>query len=764
MKEIKTVVKAKRDSKVISTLAVILLYCLETSEFKDRYEFSDSGSAIEEDKSLDAPKKELIIDGVQAVAAYILGGFDWPAFSDLVKEFAKEDAASSNSGTMPTQNADLHTRKPSQDVVGHLVKFLSKSKSTPAGDNLVLEAFFSDQEPSTTASKRPLGISTYFALASLALNIPGRLEDFFKIPAAHSRGKELPAVKSILALGFLLRQAGKRFSPEACKELISDLSGIWVKDAKLAKEIAENQALLTPLFEMSGAVEDQKLLKMQATLLSSLPPALQSLAWLHLKGSPLYKISVLNEALSLVPPTTAADKHADKADAKCILYAYAIEDVLGFHDLNVGKSTEFLSSAGKLLLLADRLDLIYVSAPGLSWLDERLNESSEDSVIKSEGVVQREGGMLRVLLKVLFLAVKHDVSEGLLAVAMLRYLIFRGKSEKKRIKEHLGLKRAAKPKSKSKRAVKYNLLDIILRRDLDSMKQYSTISEFYTKKVIGGDVSVLDPRKIQKSAAQFGRETNFFEHSHTLMMYILCELFHLMHFELLGITSYKKLPTTAAMIIKAVEAYRSHQKLVSGKYKCLVQLLTDLIKSDKREELASSMLGAFEKLSEILRPRIQSCLPDNGNAPNLGNVWSALDLEKKEADDIRQHWEILASSEESKAQMDSFERFKRKWHEFVKSLMSMVKADSEILTTVLLKPEVLGTIQPYILLLTGYQFCRLDQEIIRAASRRRLVRGENAELAKFRLELLARVRAKFAGIGVPKSKIGRQIRYAAFFS
>ncbi len=765
--------KAKRDSKVLSTLAVVLQYCLDASDAKENLDYLESASVSEDDKCADSrqneglyprsAKKETVIDAVQAVAMFVLGGFDWPVFADLVKDFAKEDAAASTpnqqkAGTVSPALAATQTKRMQRDVVGLLVKSLSKHKGT---ESLVLEAFFSDAE----VGKKAVGVATYLAMSALALGGTDRLEKCYDIESAASNAappaeKHHHAIRSLPVYEFMLRQATKRFTPDACLELVGDLSAMW---DKLAKEIGENLSVLIPIFELSGVSEDPRLAHISAELLCSLPPATQGQVWAHMRGSAVYQASVLSESISLASVWTGPDKHPEKPMVKCTLYAYAVEDVLA-NDSTVARSKEFLLAAARLVLMADRLDMMYTSVPTLAWMDERLLATAFPKEEHESAIVQREGSVLRVLFKALLMAAKFDATPDVSSIKLIRYLLFRDRTDRKAVKQCFGIGRdksgsVPKAKSKSKRPArqKYSLIDLVFKRDPDAVKQHSGISEFYLKKSIWNDTSVLDPRRIQKSAPALAKEANFFEQPHTMMMYILCELFHLMHFELLGVTSYKKMSAvTAAVMAKTSEAYRSHQKIPSGKYRCLLQILGDIVKSDTKGELPSVVLGNLDKFAEVLRPRLQSYLPDNGLV-NLGNTWSVLDLEptgRKESGELKLKWELV---EDPKAkQTDGLEKVRRKWHELFKSFVGMMRTDPEMLSTMLLRPEVVSTVQPYILLLTGNQFCRLDQSIAESSAKRKLgsSRRETLEVARFRQELTGKVRAKFDSIGIPKSKIG----------
>ena len=776
MKEVKAAVKAKKDSKVISTLAVILRHCLSAPSRKKE----ETPGIPEEDKCSDAksqkcddnvseypksPEKEQIIDAVRAIALYIIGSIDWGIFADLVKEFAKEDSlispipVSQSKFPVPSPPAAVGGRG-RLDVVGHLIKHLGKSGKT--SESIVLDSFFSDFPGESSAGKM-VGMKTYFALSALAFDTPEKLAASFGIvlpPPSGRRGKEERIIRSQQFYELLLRQAAKRFLPEACKELVNDLVGMWGKDARFSKEIFEAPALLRALFGLCHASEDPRLEKICAETICKLPPSMQELAWAHMRGSPAAQVRVLDESLSfaLTALSSGAEKHIEKFAAKCTLYAYAIEDVLG-QDCTVAKSKEFVQAAGKLLLLADMLDLMYVSLPAFAWMDERISsvprwEERSPTDARHEVVsVQREGGLLRVLLKIVLVATKFDATGT--AGTLLRYLVFREKSEKKTLKGLAGIKRknAASGKAKSKHTVPpYNLIDIVLWKDPECLKQYTGISEFYLKKVIGNDISTLDTRKVHKSASEFPKDKNFFERPHTVFMYLFCEIFHLIHFDLFGITAYNSLPKSIGDM--------DSQKPTSNRFKLLHGILSDIVKSDRKSDLTSTVLGDFEKASEALKARLQSCLPERG-AASLKDVWSVLDMEPGEDGTLpkkkEEHWDIPANAEELKAQIEGLESFRKKWPGFVKRLVGLLlKSPETALASCLGEAEVVGSIQPYLMLFTANRFSRLDKAVTDALSKYRpwMNREDSVEAIKFRHDLLIQVKEKFANISISKAKIG----------
>ncbi len=711
-----------------------------------------------------SPEKELIVDSVRAIATYILGSIDWFLFSDFAKELSKDEPSVSLAAATQGKAGSLipnpvQVRRVKQDVVGHLIRFLSKSK---APENLTLDAFFS-------GGKIAVGVRTYLALSALALDEPERLAGAFGILLpARRRAKEARAIKSVAFFGLMLRQAEERFGSDACKELIADFEASWTRDPRFSKEIMESPALLLPLFGLSGKSEG--LQKIYADILYSLSPALQSQTWSRVQGTSAFRLSLLNEALTLtLLGTDGASfrdlKHADKQPfAKCALYAYEIEDILDA-ELSIAGSKEFIQTVGKLILLADRLDLIYVSLPSLAWMDERVTtvprweerspaEGREPVVIP----VQREGGILRVLMKTLFMAAKCDATTEMVTDKFLRYLVFREKPDKHAIKDLLGFKRRAKqkqnPKTKQPRAT-YGLLDAVLRKEPDSAKQFSATTEFYLKKVIWNDVSVLDSRRVQKSAPEFVREKGFFERAHTVIMYLVCELVHLMHFELFGVPSYKQLPKAPEELASISDQYRSGKKPLSKKFRALQKLLCDIFQYDKKHELTSTVLNDFDKVFDAIKLGLRSALPA-GIIPKLGEVCSVLDLDSIcGKPSLDRQGEV--SDEEIKAQGERLDRFRKDWRGFFQQLAVLV--ETEKLGEYLLSAEVLTGVQPYAVLFTGGQMRRLDQSVKDSVGKGQTstVRDETSEVTMFKCELVSRVKEKLANISISKAKIGSHL-------
>ena len=137
--EIKAVIKTKKDSKIISTLFVVIdFYLLEkmNGEYRQDNNFEDdkskdSYSEIRSEKNEDfqwgrpkTPEEEQNADASQGIALYLLATFDWGVLAGFTKEMQKEEQllARNETGNVPRETASSIRAK--QDIVSYIIRSL----------------------------------------------------------------------------------------------------------------------------------------------------------------------------------------------------------------------------------------------------------------------------------------------------------------------------------------------------------------------------------------------------------------------------------------------------------------------------------------------------------------------------------------------------------------------------------------------------------------------------------------------------------------
>eukprot|EP01022_Parablepharisma_sp_SALTPOND_P027116 TRINITY_DN657_c0_g1_i1.p1 TRINITY_DN657_c0_g1~~TRINITY_DN657_c0_g1_i1.p1 ORF type:complete len:1837 (-),score=222.25 TRINITY_DN657_c0_g1_i1:2911-8421(-) len=746
-KEVKATVKVKKDSKVLSSLFVIADYlvyyfesCAESVEgmkspgsIKDEG-FNEMNYARHDNVLADYSRtQKVVLEQVLGICLYILVDFDWGMFNELVKDLLKEEAILAKA--VANGNTPVPSRGKS-DLMQYLIKSIGKYKGTIGSS--ILESIFRNSE-----TKAALGVTAYKAIMAIVLARPQTIAKEFDLspPPIHSKDEKV-VIKSVSLLEFLLRQATQKLTKDAVTELVNDLSALLEEEPKFLKEVAESPVLINLIFGLSQTIEEAKLAKAQAALLCHIISPSQPHVWKLVVGNSLYKLNVLGEALKISMAGTIERLNIQTA-LKCIEFTYATEDVVTT-DSAVLKSGELLKVVGRLMLLLDKADFIYISVP--VWT------LCEDRIVKGEEAQQREGGLMRVLFKILTMGIKVDQTR--MASVLLRYLVLREKGVKKDIKNFVGggMKKDGKAKVKM---VKYNIIDIVVRKDQDATKQYNAINEFCIKKVIGGESTVLDPRKVVKSASSLSKEKNFFDYVPSLLGYILGSLFQLMHFELFNVQSYADIPQDEADLIKTLNLYQNQELKFTDKYRQLAGFIQDVIKGDRKDEILATLTTEFEKFVDYVKSKLKVDATSDVEI-KLGKVYSVLDSKPEPKHEAITEVKL-------KALADKLDAFKKLWTEFAKCFISGLKSSSKldnscaILTNLLLKPETVLTLQPALLFLTTHGFCKLDSFVALKKHIEFSVRprSESLESIKFSQELIDKVRDKFANICVPKSKIER---------
>lgn len=140
--EIKAVIKTKRDSKILSTLFVVIdFYLLEKTNNENKQEnnleddkskdsYSEIRSERNEDIQWGKPKtieEEQNADASQAIALYILATFDWGVLAGFTKEMQKEEQLLSRSdlGNATRElNPSMNSIRNKQDIIGYLIRTL----------------------------------------------------------------------------------------------------------------------------------------------------------------------------------------------------------------------------------------------------------------------------------------------------------------------------------------------------------------------------------------------------------------------------------------------------------------------------------------------------------------------------------------------------------------------------------------------------------------------------------------------------------------
>ena len=458
------------------------------------------------------------------------------------------------------------------------------------------------------------GVHTYNTLLAHSLNLPYAIP-IVSISALSHNLKSLLAIReqpfipplkgtpfwnSLLTLETLLTLFSSGFNNAAKSCLVNDLLVLIESDRRAMIEIIENRNLLEKFFEIGVIGEDNSINKaiinIHKYFIKFLIQSESALTFSVIRErNSLYQLHLLNALLSdIIKNLKTCGK--DKMEIICTQLIYLLEDIC-MKDYNVFHVKLFVPLLSKLLLLVDKCDLIYVSYPTLSLFDERslLGIEKEKSLAKEFSdiewrkgkIVLREGGILRILLKIIFFSLKFDSTENAENTALLKHLLFRTKETRKRIKEMSGLlaseeikkevieKMSSKPKVEAKRkeAVKsYNIIDLIY--SLEESQRHIKIVQSYQQKMVEKDYpSILDRRK--------GKDKGVYEEPIVLLIQIIAPIFQLLLYDLFQLSSLSQEEITMSDISPIWEEFHNNSLRKSSKlFNELVKIFIEIIDAD----------------------------------------------------------------------------------------------------------------------------------------------------------------------------------------
>ena len=588
-----------------------------------------------------------------------------------------------------------------------------------------------------------------------ALN-PGKVEKIIKNPFIYEN---------------IIKHFCFNFSKDAQKELIKDQAKLIQDSSMFLSTITEFPNIIQLIFDLSEFNSDPSLLQIYTKLLFHLMKTQQPNVWNYVKGKPNYQLSLLNNLLEFCINTYVPidDKTGTQRIMQIIKFVYCSEDLV-IKDPNILNSEEFKQVIGRLLLLLNKADLLYISLPTLTLFDERsiITEEREQVMklhwnnIKDTTAIMREGGILRVLLKLIFFVIKFDDTPSTVSCTFLKYLLLRDKESKNKIKQIVKI--GTEKKQKQSHRIKYNAIDIILRKDPEKLKAYNASTEFFLKKVIWNENSILDNLKVNKSIQQYPKEKSLFEQNTLLIMFIISQVFQIAHYELLGISNYKELKKID--ITQNLSQYLTGHTKITAKYTNIINLITEILK----EEILSLLKNDIDILLNGCKGKYEAHFV-NTSELNLETVYTFLDSlnENKQTHEIywMQKEEGLADVEGKSKQKEGIEKFLSSWKGFIDSIHeSLKKADAHLcLLNLLLNQKQIGLILPYLHFITTQNLKTIDNIITNKLILRKqsmaVLRNEQ-EFIKFFRDFEDRIRDRFCYLSVHLDKMGKLILFIIF--
>lgn len=717
-------VRETKDSGTLASMLVIVGYVmhhLESAgeESKTAHEkFAGSVLGSEELKALTGKKtvkKDSILlkycrdhretlDEIVGISLYILLDFDWHALALSSKHAARSFVFASRAKALTSLTKFLvsHAEKHKTDI-----------------ESYVLESLF----PERGRHLGVLGRVSLKAIAAVAFGNPKVIVGELGLKVEVGK-REMSKTKSKSLFTFMLKQASQRFTKEANEELIHILQS---EEQNLKKTI-QSEDTMKCILAIPEITENQTLERIQSCLWHNISPACPHL-WQYLHASPGHKLSVLHSALASA--RGSVEKEEPSTALRCIDFAYALEDIYekSFVDSKLDKT--FIKNLALLLLFANEAQLLYSSMPPWKIFDNRAICAAK------KGAVQEiEGGILRILLKLVLIACKQKHAA---AYSMLRFIISRKQGDKEAIKRLLDSSdenlKSEKKEVKEKKE-KNNMMGILSRKE-EVILQLQLRNSFISKKVIEERFTLLSECRVKSQALNPNTE-NFFMTPQTLTLYLVVSLLQLIYFEVFQVDSHSKFPQTEKELNNFREAKEAP---LTENYASLIKILKEVMWKQK-EERVKRILDIYLKTDgDVTIGKMLDSMHDL--EPAELNFYSDLDRVAMP----RTH------SPSDKTSKYGFPQLATHWEGLSSALVGILNKSSEIkeiskeLLPILLKADYFFLLYPRLRFLVSYPFHKLAVHISKEK--------QPPSIASADSKFLCKLWTKFSQIKIPKEMFER---------
>ena len=522
------------------------------------------------------------------------------------------------------------------------------------------------------------------------------------------------------------------------------------------KQIMASPELTRAVFGLS----DSPLLKqIHLQLLARFMETGKQNVWPLIRAGPAYQLALTNEMLSTILSSAAK---SENNILTCFRLLNTMEDAF-LKEPSLVLEGEFAQTLARILLLFHRADLLYVSLPWVSLFDERtlLGPEKERSLLgqlddlesNGETLLLREGGSMRILLRLLFFFAKLNPSPDLHSCTLLRFFLFRDEKSGKAVREIAVVPSSASPKTGC-----YNALDLMIRSDPEKIKQHTRISEFVANKAAPNEASLFDVRRLQKATQTFAlKERCMFEQGPVLAALVCCELFQLIQeLEKAGMNNsspeVKDKTKGLVGIVEEVMRYSPRMGEVLG------EQFVKIVDGAGNKQRAS---GFFLKKAELKLGTVYTVLDAINLTPQVQGYSMSTSVEDEKPGFIPYEGLMVSSSVAAealgvlaKSQQDLLAKFcAGEWTDFMKLFLSTEPAG---IVRLLVSPNVLSTIQPCLHFFTTHSLNMVDGLITRRGQAASLGvrKSERKEMEKFMGEFEERIRDRFCYISIHAEKIG----------
>jgi hypothetical protein len=150
-------------------------------------------------------------------------------------------------------------------------------------------------------------------------------------------------------------------------------------------------------------------------------------------------------------------------------FPYVLQD-LYIVNPSIFKSNTFLIVVAKFVIILPQLNILYLDCPSIPLFHYKLYRIS-DFDMNFKGDYQREGGVVRSLLRILFSLVKYDSGSQIKSIVILRFVLFNLNEDYMKLEKIAGVKWKDRGKYDFRRKVVVKEKDRVSLIDWDCAKK-----------------------------------------------------------------------------------------------------------------------------------------------------------------------------------------------------------------------------------------------------------------------------------------------------
>ena len=247
----------------------------------------------------------------------------------------------------------------------------------------------------------------------------------------------------------------------------------------------------------------------------------------NLSGKPVYHVELIDHLIKECLIKRVKFEDYPEIINPYLHMLYVLEDAITKDPSIMTESQDILMGClAKILRLLDKNGLMYYSCPGLKLFEDKIISTGaaekDFSTGGSPSFIQREGGIERIILKIIFALLKVDSKDSFPSISFLKYYILRDPMAKALIKGFVQIRTEDKvPKVLDKKSLKkkdvnkssgsiiigvgsknekLNLIELC-HQVQEKKKGQSTLSvsnQIFQKTVYWNDVSMLTGKQVTK--------------------------------------------------------------------------------------------------------------------------------------------------------------------------------------------------------------------------------------------------------------------------